>query len=177
MPNIYILISFMGGGKTFLTKEICKKNKLPNYIYDVNGEYEDFPKSRIETNFKKFFANILEKRNDKFLIQKTNIIFEDSTGELSGKMEDDFKKIAIAKRHTGNNLIFLFHSIEDVPPFIFRMANFIILFKTGDLEESVKRKQPILLPAFNKLKNAPYLWDSVNKKNYSPKIIIKKNTL
>jgi hypothetical protein len=157
----------MGGGKTYMTKKTCLSNKLSNYVYDVNGEYSNFPKSKLETDFETFF-------NECEIKERTNLIFEDATGEISGKVEKQLKRMVIAKRHTKNNFFFLFHSIEDVPPFLFRMVEIIILFKTGDLEENVKRKAPILLKPFKELQASNYLYNSVDKKHYSPMKIIKK---
>lgn len=166
MANVLLVISYMGGGKTYFTKEFIKKTSKKNLIYDVNSEYADIPRT---TSFYDF-AEFMEKAEK---VTDTNLIFEDATGELSGKAEKNIKRLIVAKRHRRNNLIFLFHSVEDTPPFLFRMANFIVLFKTGDLVDSLERKAPYLKNSFEKLQKMSFLYDAKGKR-YSPKLIIKK---
>lgn len=156
----------MGGGKTYFTKDFIKKTGKKNLVYDCNGEYENTPRTTCLYDFSEFMERA-EKITD------ANLVFEDATGELSGKAEKNIKRLIVAKRHKRNNLIFLFHSIEDTPPFLFRMSNYIVLFKTGDLLESVERKAPILKKSFEKIKNLPFLY-APNGKRYSPRLIIKK---
>lgn len=156
----------MGGGKTYFTKDFIKRTKKNNIVYDVNAEYTDVPGARLFYDFGDFMAGA-EKATD------SNIIFEDATGELGGKAEKNIKRLIVAKRHRRNNLLFLFHSIQDVPPFLFRMSNFIVLFKTGDLIEAVEKKAPILVNSFAKLQKMNFLYNE-NGKRYSPRLIIKK---
>lgn len=166
MANVVLVISYMGGGKTYFTKQFIKKTEKRNLIYDVNQEYNEISGSKSYYDFTEF----MQKAED---VTDTNLIFEDATGELSGKAEKSIKRLIVAKRHRRNNLIFLFHSIEDTPPFLFRMANYVVLFKTGDLIDSIERKAPYLKKSFEKLQNMNFLYD-VNGKRYSPKLIIKK---
>jgi hypothetical protein len=53
-----------------------------------------------------------------------------------------------------NNYIFVFHSINRVPPFFMELANYVVLFKTNDEISNVERKYKSILPAFLRLQKA-----------------------
>lgn len=146
---VHVIIGHTGEGKTHFTKNFLLKSGKKNYVFDINNEYANFKDTEIELeDFNKFTKNCLEKTD-------TNFVFEDATGFMSGKTEDVMKKIVIKKRHSRNNLIFLFHSIQDVPPFIFRLSNFVVLFRTNDLAKSVKEKEPKILKQYLELRKMP----------------------
>jgi Cdc6-like AAA superfamily ATPase len=154
MSNLFLIIGHTGQGKTTQAKYILKNTAKKEYIFDVNNEYEGYNR---ETNgdFNTFLSNC-------FNLTDSNCVFEEATGYLTGRTGALMKKLIINKRHTRNNYIFLFHSIADVPPFIFRLSNFIILLKTGDEREIVKGKFIKLYKPFLELQSMP---------KYSKKII------
>lgn len=149
---LILIIGHTGQGKsTWMQKFIQGKRK---YIFDVNNEYKNLPEdNRIlpemrnrDMNMKKFLENCAVVRN-------TNICFEDATGFFRGKQSAELSRLMVSKRHTGNNFLFLFHSINRVPPELMEMSNYIILFKTNDNIDIVenKFKNPELSQAFLKL--------------------------
>ena len=73
-------------------------------------------------------------------LQNTNIVFEDATGFLRGRQAPDMARLLVKKRHSGNNYIILFHSINRVPPELLEMSNFVVLFKTNDNIVQVEKK-------------------------------------
>ena len=133
------VIGHTGQGKSTWVREFIKEKR--QYVFDVNNEYKDLPLDHTisqamrntDLDKKRFIKNCSMVRN-------TNCVFEDATGFLRGKIEDDFAKLLAAKRHTGNNYILLFHSINRLPPEIMEMANYLILFKTVDNVDVVKKK-------------------------------------
>lgn len=141
---LYLLIAHTGQGKTTFAKRLsAPANTL---VFDVNNEYKDYPRNTTG-DFDNFLQQVM-KTTDK------NIIFEEATGFLAGRTGAEVKRIVINKRHTNNNYIFLFHSIADVPPFLFRLSNYVILFKTADTVQGVKEKEPKLLKPFLELQRA-----------------------
>lgn len=147
MSSLILVIGHTGQGKSTVAKKLCKSAGKNAYIFDVNNEYEGFAR-HIDGDFNVFLDEVTEKTD-------TTVIFEEATGYLSGRIGDRIKKIVINKRHKRNNYIFLFHSIADVPPFLYRLSNYIYLLKTADLFEVVKQKEPKLLKAWEKLQTAP----------------------
>lgn len=163
---LMLVIAATGQGKTTFVKSIIE-NK-PHFVFDVNGEY-DLPENATLWQ-SKFIGS-----PDDFLAAAANktggtwCVFEEATGFLQGKQTDEMRKFIVAKRHPqatgGRKIIMVFHSIRSVPPFLFDLADFIVLFRTGDDVSEVKRRRAKLLPVFQELQRSP---------KYSKRII--KNT-
>lgn len=147
MGSLILIIGHTGQGKSTAAKKLARTGKKAPFVFDVNNEYSEFPR-HTDGNFPEFLTEV-ESLTD------SNVIFEEATGYLSGRIGDRVKRLVINKRHKRNNYIFLFHSIADVPPFLYRLSNFIYLLKTADLYEVVKQKEPKLLAAWQKLQSAP----------------------
>jgi len=147
MSHLILIIGHTGQGKSTQAKKILDTTKKKPFVFDVNNEYEKYNRHS-DGDFVKFIETT-ETLTD------SNVLFEEATGYLSGRTGEKIKRIVINKRHKRNNYIFLFHSIADVPPFLYRLSNYIILLKTADIEEAVKQKEPKLLSAWKKLQSAP----------------------
>jgi GTPase SAR1 family protein len=138
-----IIIGGRGQGKTtFIKKAIEGK---PNYVFDVQNEYSDGfnPCGHQE-------RGLFMQEADQFI--NTNVVFEEATGFFKGKTPPLLDRMMLSVRHTGNNLFFVFHTIQAVPPGIINMVNYIVLFRTADQQPDVIRKKyPLLWPYFVKL--------------------------
>jgi len=154
----YVIIASTGQGKSTFVRKLC--GNAPMFVFDVNDEYNELSLDANKSSSRYLGGDVQEftdmcrnKHNGTFCV------FEEATGFFSGKMEKDMRSLVIGKRHPveygGRNLVFLFHSINSVPPFLFELANYIVLFKTGDNELTVKKKNPKLLQAYYSLRNAP----------------------
>ena len=152
---LFLIIGHTGQGKTqWVKKFIGEKNQ---YIFDLNNEYNlppdnnlVYPRMRhIEMDVNKFVAIIGKLRN-------TNIVFEDATGFLRGRQGAPLIRRIVAKRHTGNNFFIFFHSINRVPPELMEMSNYIVLFKTIDNIDSMRKfNNDQLTQAFIELQGEP----------------------
>lgn len=147
MGSLILIIGHTGQGKSTVAKKLSKAGGKKTFVFDVNNEYEGFTR-HTDGDFTAFLDEV-EASTD------TNVIFEEATGYLSGRIGERIKRIVINKRHKRNNYIFLFHSIADAPPFLYRLSNYIYLLKTADILEAVKQKEPKLLNAWQKLQSAP----------------------
>lgn len=164
MSNLILYIGHTGMGKTTRVKKALKASKKNKYIFDVNNEYNDYNRE-IDADFRKFMDTAKT-------LTDSDIVFEDATGYLTGKTADEMRKLIVAKRHTRNNIIMLFHSISSVPPFIFQLANWIVLLKTSDELKTVKTKKENLINPFMKLRSTPMMSNKEGAK-FSPSIQIK----
>lgn len=154
---LFIFIGHTGQGKTTMANNLIKDKRL--YVFDVNNEYPKLPNDtgtlyprmrNVDLNMKKFIS-ICEK------LKGYNILIEDATGFLRGKINDSFSRLLVGKRHTKNNYLILFHSINRVPPEIMEMSNFIYLFKTNDNVKIIdtKFRNATLTNSFLRLQKMP----------------------
>ncbi len=143
----FMIIGMTGQGKSLFTKNLIKDKQ--SYVFDVNNEYKGIA-SEVNTSCdENNFISECEKK------QNTYCVFEEATGFFNGKIPVRLKKLIIGKRHSGNNYLFLFHSIQDAPPALVRLCNFVVLFKTNDERKTVEKKYEKLYQPFIKLMNAP----------------------
>lgn len=156
---LILIIGHTGQGKTpYVNRLLCNRHLPPRppevkgkytttarsanqYIFDVNNEYilpDDrkmiFPKMRhIDGSIKEFILKAGK-------LKKTNIVIEDATGFLEGRQSENFRQMITAKMFTQNNYIILFHAISLVPPFMMRLANTVVLFKTVENASEIQKK-------------------------------------
>jgi ATPase family associated with various cellular activities (AAA). len=127
MSKAFILVGSTGCGKTYFTKQLLKtvhKNAL--LIFDVNNEWKEYYPYPFDADIDKF----LEKANK---VRKGVILIEDATAFLSNRGRSDLlTKILVAKRHTQNTIILLFHSMRSIPKYIVDISTHIVIFKTND---------------------------------------------
>lgn len=140
------IIGKMGTGKTHFVKKLIAGKR--QFIFDVNNDYKDLvtnynaPKSRmVDLDHEVFIDTCLKKKN-------TICVFEDATGFLEGRLPKKFRKAFVAKRHTGNANIYLFHDIKSAPPKMISLSDFVVLFYTSDELYQVQKKYPSLLKSF-----------------------------
>ena len=161
-PKTGQLIIFIGGtgsGKTTAVKKLIAPAP-ESIVYDVNGEYQEYP---FDANAKK--SRFFDPDVDKFLevcSYKNNAcacVCEEATNFFAGAAQAKTRAAMVAKRHPqelgGRNYIFVFHTINSVPPFLFGMSNTVCLFKTNDELHQVKKKCAKLVGAFLKLQKEP----------------------
>jgi hypothetical protein len=173
MSNLILIAGGTGQGKSYYTNknllcnEIRKVNGRDNYfiaptskrqyIFDINNEYQLPP----DNLTRPFMRNI--NCDDKFFtatckkVINTNIVFEDASGFLRGKQSKEIARLIVQRRHSNNNYIILFHSINRIPPELLEYCNYFILFKTGDNLKDIdgKFKNPLINKMFLTLKNKP----------------------
>ena len=170
MSNLILVIGGTGQGKShyvnknLLLNEIRQVNGRDNYfispssrrqyIFDINNEYQ-LPQDNM---IRPFMRNIT--CDDKYFVSNckkitgTNIVFEDASGFLRGKQSKEIARLIVQRRHSNNNYIILFHSINRIPPELLEYCNYLVLFKTGDnlKDIDVKFRNPTLNNMFLTLK-------------------------
>lgn len=132
MSKCIMLVGATGSGKTYFTKSLIKNaNKNSLLIFDVNDEYKDFYPYPFNPDMDVFLCKA-EK------VQNAIILIEDATSffAVQGR-SDKLIKILVAKRHTKNTIILLFHSWGDVPTYLYRKCTEVVIFKTLDGDKQV----------------------------------------
>ncbi len=157
MSKSYCIIAQTGEGKSTLARQLTANKPL--LVFDVNGEYQDLPtdlnqsRCRFYGEVKDFIKIATNKHGG------TYCLLEEATGFFHGRSEEETRRFVIGKRHPvekgGRNIIFLFHTVQSVPPFVLDTADFIILGKTGDDISAVKKKRAKLVEPFLRLQRMP----------------------
>lgn len=136
---LILIIGHTGEGKTTFLKKFINGKK--QYIFDVNNEYNYLPDDlQIGPQMRNKDLNIKRFLSTCEGIKNYNIVFEDATGFFRGKQSEQLSRLIVGKRHSGNNFIFLFHSINRVPPEIMEISNYIVLFRTNDNIDIIDKK-------------------------------------
>jgi len=164
MSSTYIVIGAPGQGKSPFVQKFIEGRRC--FVFDIQNEYGQrtkYPGQRpiglsdnvndLRARYKgddieAFQLMCLQKRDTVLIFEEATIFFEGRTGKLT-------RKLLVNRFHTGNVYMFLFHSINAVPPRIMEMCNFIVLLKTNDEEHNVRWKYTKLLYYFLDLREKP----------------------
>ncbi len=146
-----------GEGKSSLARKLAEGKPL--CVFDVNDEWLDCstdlnqPRCRFFGDEKKFIEICQNKHGGTFCV------LEEATGFFVGAVGLEMRRLVIGKRHPvekgGRNIVFLFHDINSVPPFLLNTADYIVLGKTGDDINTVKKKRIKLVRPFLQLQRMP----------------------
>ena len=142
--KVIVIVGRKRTGKTTLAAALIKKLKRPaNYIYDINNEYTR--KLGIKNDYtgqidKEQFLNAVNP-NAPRPVKNSLIVFEEATGYFSSKgREEILVNVITRSRHTNNSVILIFHSIADLPRYIFSYSDYVALFKTNDFSNTLDNK-------------------------------------
>ena len=159
--NIYIIIGAAGMGKTPFVRSLIEGRRC--YIFDVQNEYGMRTKypgqkpvglSDNKNDYRARYTGVSPENfiEDCFMKRNTLCVFEEATAFFEGRTSPAMRKLLINRYHTGNNYALIFHSINSVPPRIMEMANYVVLFRTNDEPDNVKRKYSRLFEPFTELR-------------------------
>lgn len=142
-----IMVGRRGCGKTTLSRELLSKrpNKMPVLIYDINHEYGDIYSEPFE-DFDVFLNRIADES-----VRRTYILIEEATIFFSTRSRfEEMMNVLVRARHTGNIIQLNFHSFASVPKNIYHLLDYVIIFKTNDIERDVQDRfdNPSVLKAF-----------------------------
>lgn len=146
--EVFLFIGKLGTGKTTRALLLAKAMKKKIIIYD---QIDHPAMSNIQIvndeQLKRFNGEIcryighLETFVDLMLKYQSNavVLFEDSSRYISSNLEKFMKSFIVEHRKVNFDLIFMFHFLSDVPPYMCKQYSKMFLFKTGDNPEV---KQP-----------------------------------
>ncbi len=96
------------------------------------------------------------------------IVFEDCANYISQNItRGGLKQIVIDLRKHGFDLLFMYHTLKFVPPFLAQMYNALVLFKTTDAFDSSLNKYP----NFNTIKERGLRINAHKNPHYSEMIL------
>ena len=141
-----------GTGKSYyVVNDIIPKCKNA-LILDIYAEdkYKDFETVEIGNYTGGIRKISCEGKNmdllfDKFInyvydLKNTCIVIEDCSLFLNSNVDSSFKTLLIKKRHKNINYVLLFHSLNQIPPFVFELSNYLVLSKTNDTPQKIWAK-------------------------------------
>lgn len=121
-------------GKTTLTKGYLSTHSGNKFIYDVNNEYKEFGSGAVFPSWTDFLKQAVTKSN-------TAIVFEEAYIFLKHQSaSEEICNLLIRTRHTGNMIILNFHSIRQVPSFVYDLTNYLVIGKTNDKAKYMDRE-------------------------------------
>lgn len=134
MSKAILVVGATGTGKTTYNKKcLGKVSPKSIHLYDVNNEYKDY--------YKKPFIPFTDFMNQAKNIENGVIVFEEATIFLNNRLcNQDLIDILVRKRHTNNTVFMVFHSLRNVPRYVYDLSNIVVLHKTNDSEKSVHSK-------------------------------------
>lgn len=147
--SMYIVMGAPGMGKSPFSQKMIHGRRC--LVFDINDEYGARTKYKGQTPIL-LSSDVRQERcryvgDDigvftKLAMAKKNtiVIFEEATAFFRGKQKHLTSRLIIGRIHTGNTYVFLFHSINRVPPELMEIADIAVLFKTNDEDDTVKRK-------------------------------------
>lgn len=152
--KVLILVGAKGMGKTSFVRDMLSKVPPKNrMVYDVNAEYTDLYQHDLEQSYEEFLE-------ESVLVRDAFVVYEEATifvGHSSNSRQ--IKELLVRTRHTGNTVVFVFHSLRTVPRFVFDLSNFVILFKTADTVKLVEKNfdNEAFTQVFKEIQAAPML--------------------
>ena len=187
MPELITIIGGTNQGKSYTAKQMVRDPKINLLVYDVQNGYgptsakpgDIIMNLPLDWRAKRgrFYGDTAEFLHYANHREKTTILIEEATIFFEGRTYQAMRKLIVDKWHVQNNIIIIFHTINSVPPRILEMTDIVILFKTGDDENTVKSKYRKLLPHMLALRNKPdrtkliinnFTGEVINKKNDKP---------
>jgi ABC-type sugar transport system ATPase subunit len=85
-------------------------------------------------------------------VTNTLVVFEDATRYIGDKLSDDVNNFCVDCKQKNVDLVFVFHSLAQVPKDLIRLADYQTIFKTNDSWDSflkTKFRNPLVEEAFN----------------------------
>ena len=164
--NIILLIGRRGSGKTFYTKQqieaILKSGVHSRIIlFDTfdHESYREYPivdikyvtaltagVCRVLTSEFKFESHLAFIKN---YVRNALLIFEDAGKYIIGSVGEQFRNVLLDTKQKNIDVLIQYHGVGDVPPTLYRYADYIVLFKINDNLQAYRSKIPSF-PSFEK---------------------------
>lgn len=164
MAELYIVCGAPGMGKSPFVRKLIEGRAC--FIFDIANEYGTrvkYPGQQpigLTNNTNEIRSRYIGVDVNQFVKlagqkRKTIVVFEEATGFFRGMVQQDTVRLIIGRFHSQNTYVFIFHSINSIPPRIMEIATITVLFKTLDESHKVATKYSRLLEAYTYLQTKP----------------------
>ena len=157
MANSIINVGQTGSGKTHfvITKIIPNaKNIICFDLYGNEYNLDGFTTINRISEYKGGKARLIhneaihdeindlvsEMLRDLKKLKNTTFVFEDATIFLNSQRDETVKTLLINKRHYNMSFVWLFHTLSEIPPYIFKASTALRLGKTKDMKNAILSK-------------------------------------
>lgn len=120
-PNVFIIVGGRGCGKTYFLEHSLKQDNTIVFELVKTNRWQGYKKYFYE-DFENGAINMRDIANKK-------IVFEDATAYVNSNMKNGLKKLIVFSKQIGCDVFVVFHSVNIIPPFMWLLFNYIVLFK------------------------------------------------
>lgn len=149
--KIILIVGRRGCGKTTLAQQLIKRSRLKVCVFDLydHPDYRYLPLADISKlsrwksgNLRVISSDPVPDLTELFkTVNNCTVFLEDSKRYIDPNVQKQLQTVIIQHRMFNQDIIMMFHSLKDVPNYIARMHNDMILFKTNEtIAAAVKDK-------------------------------------
>lgn len=142
LNKIIVVVGRRGSGKTTFAKMLIDCSPLKVLVLDTfdHPDYRHLTTIKPEQLSRWKGGNVRLHSGDpvencQLIFDKVHnslIVFEDCRRYIEPTVQKPIRQGIVEHRNKNNDLVFMFHSLKDVPPYLCSMYNSIVLFKTND---------------------------------------------
>ena len=158
-PKIFVVIGGRGTGKTYF---------LEHLLHPGNTLVIELVKTNRWQGYQKVFYDDFETGSLSYKdIANKKIVFEDATSYISSNMKNDLKKLIINSKQLGCDVYIVLHSLNIIPPFLYNLLNYIILFRCAKPRQNAHNYDYYaeIMTKWKKLERSkPYKFDTIESK-------------
>lgn len=132
-PKVFIIVGGRGTGKTYYLENTLKMSNTVIVELVKTNRFQGFDKVFYED----FENNMINYK----AIANKKIVFEDATAYVSSSMKNTLKKLIVFSKQIGSDVFIVFHSINVIPPFLWNLFNYLIMFKCPKPRETATNKE------------------------------------
>lgn len=167
---VALVVGGRGTGKSTFINGLIQKSKKKVLLFDTDANpiYSKMPEIELEDmdnlarwksgnlriisiDYEYVFAKMYENVNDAL------IIIEDASKYIENQIRGDLKKLVLASKQRGLDMIFTFHRFKDIPKKLASYADFAEVFKTQENIKECADRVPLgwVEPVFDEVKAHP----------------------
>jgi len=142
LNQIIIVAGRRGSGKTTFAKKLVSCSPLKALVLDTfdHPDYRNLKQIQPDQlprwkagNVRLFNGDPVENCQLIFnTVHNSMVVFEDARRYIEPTIQKPIRQGIVEHRNKNVDLIFMFHNLKDVPPYLCSMYNSLVLFKTND---------------------------------------------